>query len=76
MVNHIFDIEILCHTDDLSWIKEQLQKCNRSLWQGVCNSYSKYYQLGLDSETVPHRKTNRARQTANTKLRAYTNQSR
>lgn len=62
---------MLCHEDDKKWILEQLSKIPALEHADVIAGYSQLYQEAYDAETLDHKKDNKARFTANSRLRAY-----
>lgn len=62
---------MLCHEDDKKWILEQLRKIPAHDHADVIAGYSQLYQAAHDAEPLDHKKENKARLTANSRLRAY-----
>lgn len=58
-------------TDDESWIQEQLLQLDPTTRVKIARKYAEAYQEAWDKEPVPFRKDNKARRSANTRLRVY-----
>ena len=59
------------HKDDISWIKEQLSKLPVAYRTKAVKGYDAAYEEAFDAESLEHKKENRARFAANTRLRRY-----
>ena len=62
---------MLCHEDDRKWILEQLRKIPAHEHADVVAGYGQLYQETYDAEPLDHKKENKARFTANSRLREY-----
>lgn len=62
---------MLCHEDDRKWILEQLRNIPPLKHKEVIDGYSQLYQAAYDAEPLDHKKENKARYTANSRLREY-----
>lgn len=62
---------MLCHDDDKKWILEQLRKIPVHEHSDVISGYGQLYQAAYDAEPLDHKKENKARFTANSRLREY-----
>ncbi|EHG4046130.1 hypothetical protein J4486_004681 [Salmonella enterica] len=58
-------------TDDESWIQEQLLQLDPTTRVKIARKYAEAYLEAWDKEPVPFRKDNKARRSANTRLRVY-----
>ena len=56
---------------DAKWIREQLDLLPYRLRPIAAEGYSKAYQAAYDNEPADHKKENRARFAANSRLRQY-----
>lgn len=56
---------------DAAWIREQLERLPARLRVIASDGYSKAYQAAYDNEPADHKKENRARFVANSRLRQY-----
>lgn len=61
----------LHHPHDKKWIEEQLKKLPPSALATAIKGYEKVFSESYDNEPLEHRKENKARFTANTRLREY-----
>ena len=61
----------LHHQHDRKWIEEQLKKLPPSALEAAIKGYEKVFTESYDSEPVEHKKMNKARFSANTRLREY-----
>jgi len=59
------------HQHDKEWIEEQLKKLPPSALAPAIRGYEKVFSESHDSEPVEHKKMNKARFSANTRLREY-----
>ena len=59
------------HPDDAHWIREQLSKLPAAQRTQARDGYSAAYQVAHDAEPLEHKKDNRARFAANTRLRVF-----
>ncbi len=59
------------HADDADWIQEQLLQLDPTTRVKTAMRYSEVYRETWDKEPVSFRKGNRARRSANTRLRVY-----
>lgn len=60
------------HPHDTEWVKQQIMMLPKhELKEKAYNGYSKAYKAAMDSEPVEHKKENKARREANTRLRLY-----
>lgn len=57
--------------DDENWIQEQLLQLDPTTRVKIAMKYAEVYRDTWDKEPVPFRKDNRARRSANTRLRVY-----
>ncbi|EAA7987439.1 hypothetical protein BRR54_09475 [Salmonella enterica] len=64
MPEHFFDA-------DRAWIQEQLLQLDPTTRVKISAKYAEVYRETWDTEPVPFRKDNRARRSANTRLRVY-----
>lgn len=62
---------MLCHEDDKKWILEQLRKIPAHDHADVVAGYGQLYRAAYDAEPLEHKKDNKARYTANSRLREY-----
>ena len=62
---------MLCHEDDKKWILEQIRKVPAQDHADVVAGYGQLYQAAYDAEPLDHKKENKARFTANSRLRKY-----
>lgn len=60
-----------CHEHDIAWIKRQVSMLPKSLKQIALDGYKKVYEEAYMAEPVDHKKENKARFAANTRLRTY-----
>lgn len=60
-----------CHEHDIAWIKRQVAMLPQSLKQIALDGYKKVYEETYMAEPVDHKKENKARFAANTRLRTY-----
>lgn len=59
------------HPHDAKWLEEQLKKLPPSALSTAIRGYEKVFSESYDSEPVEHKKMNKARFYANTRLREY-----
>lgn len=59
------------HQHDKKWLEEQLKKLPPSALNSAINGYEKVFSESYDSESIVHKKENKARYAANTRLRKY-----
>lgn len=59
------------HIDDRHWIRDQLAELEPKRRVKASQGYSEVYQLEYDKEPAVHKKENKARFAANTRLRSY-----
>lgn len=59
------------HQHDRKWIEEQLKKLPPSALATAIKGYEKVFSESYDSEPIEHKKMNKARFAANTRLREY-----
>lgn len=59
------------HEHDLEWIKDRLALLNPQMRARAVNGYDKAFSMAYDSELVVHKKSNAARNEANTRLRFF-----
>lgn len=59
------------HPHDKKWIREQLRKLPPSAWSAALRGYEKVFSESYDSEPLEHKKENKARFSANFRLREY-----
>lgn len=59
------------HQHDRKWIEEQLKKLPPSALTTAIRGYEKVFSENYDSEPIEHKKMNKARCAANTRLREY-----
>lgn len=59
------------HQHDKKWIEEHLKKLPPSALATAIRGYEKVFSESYDSEPVEHKKMNKARFAANTRLREY-----
>ncbi len=57
--------------DDEKWIAEQLSKLPKKIRTKISTSYSDVYINAYNNEPINHKKENRARREANSRLRVY-----
>lgn len=61
----------LHHQHDRKWIEEQLKKLPPSALATAIKGYEKVFSESYDNEPIEHKKENKARHAANTRLRLY-----
>jgi len=60
-----------CCRDDEKWIIEQMSKLPTKVRAKISALYSDVYVTAYNNESINHKKENRARREANTRLREY-----
>ena len=60
-----------CSRDDEKWIIEQMSKLPTKVRAKISALYSDVYVTAYNNESINHKKENRARREANTRLREY-----
>lgn len=59
------------HEHDAKWIREMLGQLTPVLKIKACVGYNQVYEEAFNEEPLTHRKSNKARQAANTRLRKF-----
>ncbi|AUR88524.1 hypothetical protein NVP1115B_49 [Vibrio phage 1.115.B._10N.222.49.B11] len=67
----MMDIPNKAHKDDVGWITEKLKPLLPQMRSRAVYGYDEVFTAAYDSEPTEHRKSNKGRKAANTRLRLF-----
>lgn len=67
----MLNIPECAHNGDIKWIEEMLSKLNPTMRQKAVEGYTSVFTSELSNEPIEHKKLNRARYSANLRLRLF-----